>query len=126
MGDEYAERSGEKDKPDVEAPPLDASDSLVRSELAEARQMTSTYQPDISLSEVTPVDVVVSGISVTVDEGSRSGGIILAFGSQKKVTDPESGNSTRTKHILSDVSARMPSGSLTAIIGGSGSGKTTL
>lgn len=71
---------------------------------------------DISLRAVAPVDVSVRDLSVQVDVSPARPLQAL----QRKRLEPD------LKTILHNVSADMPSGSLTAIIGGSGSGKTTL
>ena len=76
---------------------------------------------DLSFRAVEPVNICVRalGVSINVSRSRPKGlkGLMGGGGSaQEKVY----------KHILQDVSADMPSGSLTAIIGGSGSGKTSL
>jgi ABC-type multidrug transport system ATPase subunit len=73
----------------------------------------------ISLREVDPVSVRLEHLSVSVDESPNA--LSRAFSKQKS---PPGQNHVKT--ILDDISADMPSGSLTAIIGGSGSGKTSL
>lgn len=74
----------------------------------------------LSLRAVAPVDVVVQNLTVAVElKPSEHGALHLPFKKPKKL-----GRST--KLILDDVSARMPSGSLMAIIGASGSGKTSM
>lgn len=73
----------------------------------------------ISLREVNPVSVRLENLSVSVDESPNA--FARAFSKQK--TPP---SHSHVKSILNDVSADMPCGTLTAIIGGSGSGKTSL
>ncbi|KAH3953539.1 hypothetical protein HBI56_026870 [Parastagonospora nodorum] len=73
----------------------------------------------ISLHEVEPVCVRLEHLTVSVDESPNAIARLLA----KKKTPP---SHSHAKTILDDISAEMPSGTLTAIIGGSGSGKTSL
>jgi ABC-type multidrug transport system ATPase subunit len=73
----------------------------------------------ISLHEVEPVSVKLEHLTVSVNEAPNA----LATLFSKKKTPP---SHSHVKIILDDISAEMPSGSLTAIIGGSGSGKTSL
>ena len=73
----------------------------------------------ISLRAVDPVSVRLEHLTVSVDESPTA----LARAFSKKKASPETNH---VKTILDDISADMPSGSLTAIIGGSGSGKTSL
>lgn len=72
---------------------------------------------DISLRAVAPVHVSVRSLAVDVDV-SPSSPLQALSGKTQDAGD--------LKTILHNVSADMPSGTLTAIIGGSGSGKTTL
>lgn len=82
-------------------------------------------QPGVFLHEVSPVDVAVKKISVTVNTRSNAPGKIRSlFEKKQKLEDPEFSRSPIS--LLEDVSADMPRGTLTAIIGASGSGKTTL
>jgi ABC-type multidrug transport system ATPase subunit len=75
--------------------------------------------------EVLPADVRVRNLSVAVDDNSSGARKFQKLIQRKpKINDEETGSSF-TK-ILENVSADMPRGSLTAIIGASGSGKTTL
>ncbi|KAG9249172.1 ABC transporter-like protein [Calycina marina] len=84
-------------------------------------QPISTSQSNgLSFSEVEQVDVEIRNLSVTVD--TKPSWSLPAFLSRNRNED---GVSTQ-KDILYSVSASMPAGSITAIIGGSGSGKTTL
>ncbi|MCJ1287087.1 hypothetical protein MMC26_006435 [Xylographa opegraphella] len=78
---------------------------------------------ELSLRAVAPINVLVQNLTVAIDlERSGLGALRLPF-SKRKNPDP---SKPTTKKILDDVSARMPSGSLTAIIGASGSGKTSM
>lgn len=93
---------------------------------------TATHQSySISLSEVEPVDVCTRNLAVDVDVSPSLvsvAGISAKFSRRTKKDDEGHGGDKRptTKTILYDVSADMPRGTLTAIIGGSGSGKTSL
>lgn len=88
------------------------------SSIHEVPTNTSNYENPISLHAVEPVSVRLDHVSVFVDESPN----VLANIFKKK-TPPSHRN---VKPILNDISAEMPSGTLTAIIGGSGSGKTSL
>jgi ABC-type multidrug transport system ATPase subunit len=79
----------------------------------------SHYDNVISLHEVEPVSVRLEHLSVSVDESPNA---LAKFFAKKKAPPSHS----HVKTILDDITAEMPSGSLTAIIGGSGSGKTSL
>lgn len=72
----------------------------------------------ISLHEVEPVSVRLENLSIAVDESPNA---FVRLISRKTAT-----GQSHVKNILNDVSADLPSGTLTAIIGGSGSGKTSL
>ena len=86
---------------------------------------TGEYHGAISLRDVSPVDVRVHNITVTINDGSnRSQNVRRLLSSKPKIRDEEGGSSPTV--LLENVSAEMPRGSLTAIIGASGSGKTTL
>jgi ABC-type multidrug transport system ATPase subunit len=85
--------------------------------------LSASHSNHISLSDVEPVDVQVRNLSVTVDT-SPSTFSPSNFLPRKRNKDGEP--NAETKRILHSVSASMPPGTLTAIIGGSGSGKTTL
>ncbi|EMD97274.1 hypothetical protein COCHEDRAFT_110221 [Bipolaris maydis C5] len=73
----------------------------------------------ISLREVGPVSVRLEHLTVSVDQSPNA--VARLFSKKKPL-----GDQSHVKTILDDISADMPSGSLTAIIGGSGSGKTSL
>jgi ABC-type multidrug transport system ATPase subunit len=77
----------------------------------------------LSLAEVEPVDVQVRGLAVNVHLGPSA----LSLTSLLPRKRNRDGDATpETKQILHSVSASMPPGTLTAIIGGSGSGKTSM
>jgi ABC-type multidrug transport system ATPase subunit len=86
----------------------------------QSRHRISTIQSHrdngISLHAVEPVSIRLEHLTVSVDEAPNA---FAGMFSKKKA--PQS-----HKTILDDISAEMPSGTLTAIIGGSGSGKTSL
>ena len=87
------------------------------------QQLSTTRSNRISLSDVNPVDVQVRDL--TVDVGLAASPLSLAsLLSRNRNGD---GNARlETKTILHSVSASMPAGTLSAIIGGSGSGKTSM
>ncbi|KAL2223218.1 P-loop containing nucleoside triphosphate hydrolase protein [Thermoascus aurantiacus ATCC 26904] len=78
---------------------------------------------NLSLRAVNPVDVRVKDLSVSVDTAPPIWATPPSrlWGRLRGKAQPDS-----LKTVLDGVSAYMPSGSLTAIIGGSGSGKTSL
>ncbi|KAH0559872.1 hypothetical protein GP486_003609 [Trichoglossum hirsutum] len=77
---------------------------------------------DLSLRSVSPVDIQIRGLSVQfkspLSPYRRASNLFYPANNAKKAAIQ--------KPILDGVSADMPSGSLTAIVGASGSGKTTL
>ncbi|KAF3051314.1 hypothetical protein E8E11_005378 [Didymella keratinophila] len=73
----------------------------------------------ISLRDVDPVSVRLDHLSVSVDESPNAFATLF---SKKKASTSHN----HVKNILDNVSAELPCGTLTAIIGGSGSGKTSL
>lgn len=79
----------------------------------------------LSLSEVEPVDVQIRNLAVSVDT-SPSALSLENLRSQIRRRKQDGESRTEWKRILHSVSASMPAGTLTAIIGGSGSGKTTM
>ncbi|KAI4086556.1 MAG: hypothetical protein LQ344_007459 [Seirophora lacunosa] len=82
---------------------------------------TEKVENHSSLHAVDPVNVHVRNLSVDIDVSP--GGLAALSNVFKRRQTP----STKLyKNILHDVSANMPSGSLTAVLGGSGSGKTTM
>ncbi|KAL8639406.1 MAG: hypothetical protein Q9228_003563, partial [Teloschistes exilis] len=76
---------------------------------------------DLSFRVVEPVNLSVH--SLTVDINISPAGIAALSSALKRRKDAAVTTHTR---ILDNVTAEMPSGSLTAILGGSGSGKTTM
>lgn len=71
---------------------------------------------------VSPIDISVRDLSVHIKSEAKFKSYVSKF-----LPSAKWGDSKRpSKVILDEVSARMPSGSLTAILGSSGSGKTTL
>lgn len=87
----------------------------------ENHQPIQGTENELSFHAVEPVNVHVRNLSVDIDV---SPGGIAALST---VFKRQKNTSLRThKNILYDVSANMPSGTLTAILGGSGSGKTTM
>jgi len=92
--------------------------------IATQPDLASHHNNDLSFRPVAPVDIAIRRLVVTVDEAS-SPFTKLWQRLQKRKPSNEEVVSTR-KTILGNVSADLPRGTLTAIIGGSGSGKTTL
>ena len=76
---------------------------------------------NLSLRAVDKVSVAVRKLCVNIDVSPTG----LAF-FQSSLCSKNDAQPRKTKAILKDVNARMPSGSLTAIIGASGSGKTSI
>jgi ABC-type multidrug transport system fused ATPase/permease subunit len=79
---------------------------------------------NISFRSVAPVDISIRGLVVTVDEAPDLLTSLRLRLQKKGPRDEEA--VPNQKIILGNVSADLPRGSLTAILGGSGSGKTTL
>lgn len=76
---------------------------------------------DLSLRAIDPVNLRIRNLSVEVDVSpSAITGLVGSMRKRKREPD-----GAKWKTILNDVSADLPRGSLTAIIGGSGSGKTS-
>ena len=75
---------------------------------------------ELSLRNVEPVDIRVRDLCVSIDVSSSGFAAIKAGLTSRKA------HVKTHKYILKDVDARLPSGSLTAIIGSSGSGKTSM
>src|SRR4051812_45119008 len=76
----------------------------------------------ISLREVASVDVRVAHLSVSIDVSPSAAAAAMG----KLLGKSNNDSHVHVKSVLNDISADMPAGSLTAIIGGSGSGKTTM
>ncbi|KAJ5644238.1 ABC-2 type transporter [Penicillium longicatenatum] len=70
------------------------------------------------LPPVLPVEIVISNLSVATTKRRTD--------YPNKVLNHQAQSPPRTKQLLQKINAQIPSGSVTAIIGGSGSGKTTL
>ncbi|PQE19330.1 ABC transporter protein [Rutstroemia sp. NJR-2017a BVV2] len=90
---------------------------------SDLQAISTTNSSPFSLSAVDPVNVQIRNLSVSVDI-SPSAFSIQKYLPRKKGQDGVA--TSTTKQILHSVSASMPVGTLTAIIGGSGSGKTTM
>ena len=73
----------------------------------------------ISFRPVAPVDVRIRRLGVSIDVSSVGIASMLKSATGRQ-PNPDA---VISKRILNDISADMPSGSLTAIVGGSGSGK---
>lgn len=98
---------------------IDEHEQPLPDSIHQVRSHASHADNAISLSEVEPVSVRLDHLCVSVDEAPNA---FAKLFSKKKVTTDQG----HVKNILDDVSADLPSGTLTAIIGGSGSGKTSL
>lgn len=77
---------------------------------------------DLSLRHVEPVDIKVENLTLNVDMRPNALENLGNKFKKSKTSLP----AIQTKTILNNVTASMPSGSLTAIIGASGSGKTSM
>lgn len=100
----------------------DDEHNLTKLSIPDDEKQSTTQQSNyISFSAVNPVDIQVRDLSVEVDLSADKFDISSYF-SRKRAHNGE----PKSKFILHDVSADMPHGALTAIIGGSGSGKTSL
>jgi ABC-type multidrug transport system ATPase subunit len=77
---------------------------------------------DVKLETISAVDVFVQDLSVYVKPEPSIRSYVSSIFPPQEGRSP----SSRSKVILDEVSACMPAGSLTAILGSSGSGKTTL
>lgn len=113
-----AQRDGKLD-PIVGAEKLSDDDVHVLKDPA----LSAGLEANLSLRAVNPVDVRVKDLSVSVDTAPPIWATPPSrlWGRLRGKAQPDS-----LKTVLDGVSAYMPSGSLTAIIGGSGSGKTSL
>lgn len=90
----------------------------VENGLDDLHATSTSHSNHISLSAVEPVDIKVRNLVVQVDTSPSPLDPAFYFGKKSKDVD-------YIKTILHDVSADIPRGTLTAIIGGSGSGKTS-
>ena len=77
---------------------------------------------EISFRAIEPADIRIRNLSVHIDVSPSAIANLVSSLRRKEQGHEEA----RWKTILNDVSADLPSGSLTAIIGGSGSGKTSM
>ncbi|KJZ78193.1 hypothetical protein HIM_02231 [Hirsutella minnesotensis 3608] len=84
------------------------------------RQFSLSGAAELSLDDVESVQVSIRDLSVSVNLASAWDEIFARTRLAKRDAVPSS------KELLRCIAAELPSGSLTAIIGGSGSGKTTL
>lgn len=89
----------------------------------DATTTTTTHSNRLSLRDVNPVETQVRDLAVAVDLSPST----LSIAQYLPRTRRRDGSEPpQTKQILHSVSASMPAGTVTAIIGGSGSGKTTM
>lgn len=114
--DEY-EKDGQT--PDIQSGPRSKDVPPHTTSIRRVPTSTSQQANAISLHAVEPVSVRLEHLTVSVDDAPNA--LVALVSKKKKSTDRD-----HVKTILDDVSAEMPSGTLTAIIGGSGSGKTSL
>lgn len=89
-----------------------------------AREQSNANSNHLSLSEVEPVDVQIRNLAVNVDISPSAFSLENLRNRKNRKRNGEP--ALERKQILHSVSASMPVGTLTAIIGGSGSGKTTM
>lgn len=87
-----------------------------------ARRFSLSGAGHISLDDVEAVDVQIRDLTVSVDTSPSWFDPATYLELAKAKFNPQSSSKT----LLHHVSASLPAGTLTAIIGGSGSGKTTL
>ncbi|KAI8239729.1 putative ABC transporter ATP-binding protein/permease [Colletotrichum sp. SAR 10_96] len=87
-----------------------------------ARRFSLSGAGHISLDDVEAVDVQIRDLAVSVDTSPSWFDPATYLELAKAKFNPQSSSKT----LLHHVSASLPAGTLTAIIGGSGSGKTTL
>ncbi len=92
-------------------------------QLYDLHQVASTHSNHLSLSSVQPVDICIRTLGCRVNTRLP---IFTFDGFKSLLLNPKSSSGEQWKTLLENVSADMPRGTLTAIIGGSGSGKTTL
>ncbi|KAK2626243.1 hypothetical protein QTJ16_004505 [Diplocarpon rosae] len=86
-------------------------------------QYTTSHSNHISLRDVDRVDIQVRNLAVTADLSPSALSPHKYLRRKRRKGESEA---PRMKQILHSVSASMPAGTLTAILGGSGSGKTTM
>lgn len=95
-------------------------DAVVNNHQVTSQDVEETIN-DLSFRAVEPVSVHVKNLNVDIDVSpSRLSGLTASFSRKDSTREPE------VKAIIKGLSAYMPSGSLTAIIGSSGSGKTSV
>ncbi|TVY82267.1 putative ABC transporter ATP-binding protein/permease [Lachnellula suecica] len=111
---------GDNDGAGKEASSLNSQPT--RREQSLNHQQSNATSNHLSLSEVEPVDVQLQELAVNVDISPSIFSLEGLRFRRRKDGEPEA----QKKQILHSVSASMPAGTLTAIIGGSGSGKTTM
>lgn len=110
-------------KPSASLTESNDPDSLEIAALEDVERTPSTNSNNFTLPPIDPVSVQIRDLSVEIDISHSPLDAVLSKFSRRKGADCEAQENTRT--ILRDVSADLPQGSLTAIIGGSGSGKTS-
>lgn len=84
----------------------------------------SIHANHLSLSEVSPVDIGIRSLGCSVNLQPRN--LYTVDGIKNLLLPSKAPKGDKWKSLLENVSADLPAGSLTAIIGGSGSGKTTM
>lgn len=98
--------------------------TITSNALDEAGRIGHSHSNDLTLPPIDPVAVHIRDLSVEVDISPSALETVLSKFSLRKKINLESQDTN--KCILKNVSADMPPGSLTAIIGASGSGKSSL
>lgn len=81
--------------------------------------LADTHQEKLSFSSVSPVDVHIRQLNVSVEPPAYKSW----FANKKSATDEEK---AAPKRILADINADFLRGSLTGIVGSSGSGKASI
>ena len=101
-----------------------SSDAPQQEGMNEFHPILPTHTNHLSLSEVEPVDIAIRSLGCRVNLQPRN--LYTIDGIKNLLLPSKAPKGDKWKSLLESVSADLPSGSLTAIIGGSGSGKTTM
>jgi ABC-type multidrug transport system ATPase subunit len=104
-------------------PTADARSSGMSSKGGSLLSLASNGVNQLSFQAVSPVSISIQDLSLEIDINSRRIGSFAPLFKSKKEGSLEA---PQSKPILKNISAQLPAGSLTAILGASGSGKTSL